>query len=123
MFFVFESTVTMTSLPVVNKHFRVLCFVTQRAGESTMIFMCVSENDASQIGNEIAGATQPSAQRLNRLFGLRTRIDDRQRIFSDQVDVDRADIKRRWYRDRDDAHQESNCRLPISNCQIWQSAI
>jgi hypothetical protein len=59
-----------------------------------MVFVCVSENDATQIGNEVTGVAQPGAQRLNRFLRLRTRIDDGQRIFSDQIDVDRADIKR-----------------------------
>ena len=85
----------MPSLPVVNKHFGVLCFVANRLRESTMIFVCVSEYDAPEIGNEKTRVAQTRAQRFDRLFRLRTRVDDRQRIFSDQIDVDRADIERR----------------------------
>ncbi len=58
MLFVFETAVTMARLPVVNKDFRVLCFVAQRPCESAMIFVCVSEYDAAEIGNEKAGVAQ-----------------------------------------------------------------
>src|SRR5215213_199686 len=84
----------MPCLPVVNKHFRVLRFVTQGASESTMIFVCVSENDATQIGDEIAAVTQTRAQRVDCFLSLWTRVDDCQRIFGDQVDVDWTDIER-----------------------------
>ena len=60
-----------------------------------MIFVCVSEYDAAEIGNEKTRLAQTGAQRLDRFFRLRSGIDDRQRIFSDQIDVYRTNIKRR----------------------------
>ncbi len=95
MLFIFETAVTMTSLPIVNKHFRILRFVAQRSRESAMIFVCVREHDATEVGNEKAGVAQTRAQCFDRLFRLRSRVDDRQRIFSDQVDVNRTDVERR----------------------------
>ena len=96
MLFVFETAVAMASLPVVNKHFRILRFIAQRSREPAVIFVCVRENDAAEVGNEEAGFAQPRTQRLDRLFRLRSRVDDRQRIFGDQVDVYRTDVERRW---------------------------
>src|ERR1044072_6812362 len=105
MLFVLKTAVTMPRLPVVNKHFRILCCVTQRLGETTMIFVCVSEYDAAQIRNEKTCLTQAGAQRFDRLFRLRPGIDDRQRIFSDQVDVYRANVERRRQRYRSEEHK------------------
>ena len=47
MIFVFEPAVEMPRLPVVNKDFRVLSFVTKRTSESAVIFVGVSEYDAA----------------------------------------------------------------------------
>jgi hypothetical protein len=47
--FVFEPAVTMTCFPVVDEDLRVLCFIAERTGQSTMIFVCVSEYDATEI--------------------------------------------------------------------------
>ena len=95
MFFVLKTTVTMPGLPVVNKHLGVLCFITQRLCESTMIFVCVSENDTAEIGNAKACVAQTRTQRLDRFFRLWSGINNRQRIFSDQIDVYRTDVERR----------------------------
>jgi hypothetical protein len=86
----------MARLPIVNKHFRVLRFVAQRSRESAVIFVCVREYDAAEVGNEETGFAQSFSQRFNRLFRLRSGVDDRQRIFGDQVDVYRTDVERRW---------------------------
>ena len=65
-----------------------------------MIFVCVREYDATEVGNEKTRVAQTCAQRFDRLFGLRSGVDDRQRIFGDQVDVHRTDVERcravRW---------------------------
>src|SRR5438045_1217145 len=96
MFFILQPAVTMTSLPVVNEDFCVLCFITQRLCESTVIFVCVREYDATEVRYEKTGFAQPCAQCFDGFFGLRTSVDNRQRIFGNQVDVDRPDVERRW---------------------------
>src|ERR1041385_4231929 len=104
MFFILQTTVTMTSLPIVNEHFRILCFVTEGLRETTVIFVCVSENDAAKVRDEKTGFTQTRAQCFDCFFGFGSGVDDRQRIFGDQVDVDRTNIERRRQRYRNDPH-------------------
>ena len=94
MLLVFQSTVAVASLPIMDKDFRILCFVTERLRKSTMIFVCVSEHDTSQVGDEKTCVAQTRPQCFNRLFRLGSRVDNRQRIFSDQVDVNRPNIER-----------------------------
>src|SRR5205085_8832507 len=96
MLFILETTMTMTSLPIVNKHFCVLGFVAERLGESTVIFVGVSKDYAAKIGDEKTGASQTRAQCFDCFFGFRSGVDDRQRILSNHVDVDRTDVERRW---------------------------
>jgi hypothetical protein len=61
-----------------------------------MIFVRVSEHDAAKIGNETRPA-QTFAQALRLAsFVFGAGIDDRHRIFGDQVDVDRANVEGRW---------------------------
>jgi hypothetical protein len=95
MLSILKPAVKMARLPVVNKHFRVFCFIAQRLRETAMIFVCVSEHDATQIRNAKACLTQTCPERFNRFFRLRPGVDDRQRIFSDQIDVYRANVERR----------------------------
>ena len=59
-----------------------------------MIFVGVCEYDATQIGNEETSFAQSRAECLDRFFCLRSGVDDRQRIFGNEVDVYRTNIKR-----------------------------
>src|SRR5215213_10740572 len=104
MLFVLEATVTVARLPVVHKDFRVLCFIAERPGESAVIFVGVREYDATQIRNEKTGFAQSRTQRLDRFFRLWSSVDDRQRIFSDHVDVYWTDVERRGQRYRNNPH-------------------
>jgi len=61
MLFVFETAMAMSCLPIVNEDLGVLCFVTQGARESAMIFVGVCEYDATQIGNQETGLAQSGA--------------------------------------------------------------
>src|SRR5688500_19429003 len=94
MFVILKPAVTMARYPVVYKHFRVLRFVAQRLRQSAMIFVGVSQYDATEIGNEEAGGAQAGAQCVDRCFRLRSGVDDRDRIFGDQVDVKRTNVER-----------------------------
>src|SRR5437868_14827099 len=102
MLFIFETTVPMTSLPIMNKHLRVLRLVAERLREPAVIFVCVSEDDTAKIGNEKTGASQSRPQCFDCFFGFRSGVDDRQRIFSDHVDVHSTNIERRRQRYRND---------------------
>src|SRR5688500_5946529 len=94
MFVILKPAVTMARFPVVYNHFSVLRFVAQRLPESAMIFVGVSQYDATEIGNEEAGGAQAGAQCVDRCLRLRSGVDDRDRIFGDQVDVNRTNVER-----------------------------
>jgi hypothetical protein len=81
-----------------------------------MVFMRVREHDAAKIGNGEARLSQAGSQSLDCLLGLRPRIDDRDRIFRDEINVDRADIERGGQRDGDDLHIDF--RSQISNLKF-----
>src|SRR5687767_504958 len=96
MLVVLQTAVTMARLPVVNEHFRVLRFVAHGASEPAVIFVSVREYDSPYVGKEKTGGTQPRTQRLDRFFRFGTGVDDRHRVLSDQIDIYRTDVERRW---------------------------
>jgi hypothetical protein len=69
-----------------------------------VILVRVRQDDAPDVRGPHARPPQPFAQRFVRLFRLRAGVDERDWVFRDQVDVDRADVEGRRERDGDDAH-------------------
>ena len=55
-------------------------------------------------------STQLFAQGAGRLVGFWPDVDQRQRIFFYEVDIHVADIKWRWYRERDQLHKRNEKR-------------
>lgn len=60
-------------------------------------------------------------QRVIRFFGFRAGVDKGDRIFRDQVDVNRSDVERRGKRDGNDAHLACERRqLGLSVFDLFQ---
>jgi hypothetical protein len=84
-----------------------------------MVLMRVGEHDAANVGDRKSGALQSGAQSCNGCFGLWTSVDDRDWIFGDQIDIDRADVEGRRERDGDDFHSViADFRLPIADLNL-----
>src|SRR5438876_5958324 len=104
----------MAGLPVVDKYLGILRFAAKRPRQATVILMSMSKDYAANISDTSACLSQSRPQRIDRFGCLRASVDDRHRIFFDQIDVDRADVERRWQRNGDDFH----CRFSIANCRL-----
>ncbi len=104
MLFILEPADAMPGFPRMYEHLGILRFITNAARESAMIFMRVGEHDAANVGDAQARLAQPFMQGVVRFFGFGTGVDERERIFRDQIDVDRANVEWRRQRDGDDAH-------------------
>ena len=61
-----------------------------------MIFVRVREDDPANVCHTESRLSQPGPQSFNRFFCFRPRIDDRDRIFFDEVDVNRPDVEGSW---------------------------
>ena len=61
-----------------------------------MVFVCMREHDAANITRRQAVLSQTRAQRIDGFACLRASIDDRDRIFFDEIDVNRANVERSW---------------------------
>src|SRR5437867_10297154 len=94
MLLVLESSDTMASLPIVNKYFSVFGLVAERPRQATVIFVRVSQNDAPNITDRETCGSQRCAQGIHCFPRFRTRIDDRYRIFFDEINIYRPDVER-----------------------------
>src|SRR5262245_13217642 len=103
----------MAGLPIMNEHLRLFRLIAQRTRQATMIFVSVSEDDATNIGNVQSVLSQSGTQSIDRVACFWARIDQRNRILFDEIDVDRADVEGSWKRNGNDAHQISNLRFEI----------
>src|SRR5436190_16535867 len=105
MFFILEPADAMSRFPRVDQYPGVLCFITNRASQPTVVLVCMREYDATNIGNANPSLSQAFMERVIGGFGFGAGIDKRDRIFRDQIDIDRANIEWRGKRDGNDAHE------------------
>ena len=112
MFLPGEPSEEVTGFPGVDEYLGILRFVANLPREAAVILVCVSEDDASDIRDANSVLAQFTPQCVRRDRSLRTYIDQRQRIFLDQVDIDVANIKRRGNREGDNFH----CGFRIADC-------
>jgi hypothetical protein len=68
------------------------------------------QNQAAKVAEAHARAQESGAQTFERLFGFRSRINQRQRLVENQKDVDIADGERRGKRDGGESHKEIDVR-------------
>ena len=95
MFLAREPSEKMSGFPTVNKDFRIFCFVAHRARQTAMVFVRVRQDDAPDVAEFDAAAPQFFTQRFGGLPGFRSDVDERQRLFPDEININVADIKRR----------------------------
>ena len=69
-----------------------------------MVFVSVSQDDPPHIRELDAVTGKLLSQSIRRLTGFGANIDQSERLFSDQIDVDVTDIERRRYREGDYLH-------------------
>ena len=86
-----------------------------------MVLVRMRKYDATKIRNKHTRTPQTSSQGLGSFPGFRPSINESERIFDDQIDVDRADVEGSWKRYRKDAQTISDCRFSIAdwkNCGL-----
>jgi hypothetical protein len=77
-----------------HEHHGFLGLIAQGTRQPAVILMRVRQDDAANIGNAKPGASQPFAQSLRGLFRLRPRINQRHRVFGNEVAINRPDVER-----------------------------
>ena len=61
MLSVLQAADAMAGLPFMNKHFGVLCFIPERAGQPAMVFVRMGQDDAANVGDQKTRLPQPGA--------------------------------------------------------------
>src|SRR5882724_1690209 len=107
MFFVFKPADAMSGLPCMHQHLGFFRFITDGASESAVILMRMCQHNTADVGDTNTRLSESFMESVIRFFGFRARIDERDGIFWDQVDVNWANVERRRQRDRDDAHRRT----------------
>jgi hypothetical protein len=105
MFLVREAAKQMSGFPSVDQYLGVLRLVPNLSCESAVIFVSVRENDPPYIGDLNTRTAQLLPENRGGLRCFGADIDQRYRIFLDQVNVDIADVKRCWNRKRNNFHR------------------
>ena len=69
-----------------------------------MVLVSMRQHDATHVGELNAVSAELLTKGLGGLIRFWPDVDQRQRVLADEVNVDVADVKRRWDRDGDDLH-------------------
>jgi len=85
----------MSRFPFVNKYLGTVRLVADLLSEAAMILMRVSQDDSANIRKFNAVCRQLFTQNIRGLGRFRPDIDQRDRIFLYQINIDIADIERR----------------------------
>lgn len=120
MFFILEPADAVSGFPGMHQDFRILRLIANRARQPAMIFMRVRKDDPANIGDANTSFSQAFMQGVIRFFGFRAGVDERNRIFRDQVDVNRADVEGRGKRDGNDAHVACEGRRLLSIFELFE---
>lgn len=99
----------MARFPFMDQYFSVFSLISHLFCESAMIFVGMGQNDPMDIREFYAAVCKFGPQRIRCLTRLWPNVDQRQRVFLYQIDVDVTDIEGRRYGDRNNVHKLKLC--------------
>ena len=110
MLFILKPPDAMPCLPPMHENFRFLCLVAQRLRQPAVIFMRVRQDNSSNVGDAKPCAPQTFSESFDSLFRLRPGVNQRHRVFGNQIAVDRTDVEGRGNDDGNDFHKAKGKR-------------
>ena len=94
----------MSGFPFVNKDLGIRRLVADLSGQAAVILMRVRQDNSFYVLETQSMARKSLSKSVFSLRRFWANVDQRDRIFSDQIDIYVTDIKWCWYRYRNDSH-------------------
>lgn len=104
MLFLSETPKKIARFPFMDQYLGVLRFVSDLLREPAMILVSVRKNYPPYIRKQYPVLPEPRPQCRRSRSGLWTNVDQRHRIFLDQIDIHIADVEGSWNGYGDDLH-------------------
>lgn len=96
MCFTGQTSEKMAAFPIVNIDFGIYRLIANPDSKAAVVFMSMCEDDSADIRKADAIFTKFCSERGRSLGSFWPDVDQRNRIFANQIDIDVTDVKGRW---------------------------